>query len=239
MSKGWKIGEVAERTGLTVRTLRHYEELGLIEPSLRTEGGHRLYDESDLLRLQQIRSLRQLGFSLEQIKSFINNPKSSALETIHMQLDKLAQEAALIRNVCTQLEGIESALRNSQKVDADDLFKLLSEMTKMESYYTPEQLEELRQRAEQMGSEKMRQAENDWAQLIADVRTEVAAGTDPKSDRGRELGMRWKALIDAFTGGNPQIEQNLNRMWTTETNVAGYNAAEMQGLSEFCRKSIE
>ena len=60
-----KIGELASRTGLTVRTLHHYDEIGLLKPSHRTDSGHRLYTVRDLGRLQQIVSLRQLGFSLD------------------------------------------------------------------------------------------------------------------------------------------------------------------------------
>src|SRR6201988_5498959 len=62
-----KVGELAKRTGLTVRTLHHYDEIGLLKPSLHTEAGHRLYTAADVARLQQVLSLRQLGFSLEQV----------------------------------------------------------------------------------------------------------------------------------------------------------------------------
>ena len=57
-----KVGDLARRTGLTVRTLHHYDEIGLLKPSLHTESGHRLYTGRDVARLQQVLSLRQLGF---------------------------------------------------------------------------------------------------------------------------------------------------------------------------------
>ena len=61
-----KVGELARRTGLTIRTLHHYDEIGLLKPSGHTESGHRLYTSSDITRLQQVVSLRQLGFSLDE-----------------------------------------------------------------------------------------------------------------------------------------------------------------------------
>lgn len=64
----WKVGDLAGRTGLSVRTLHHYDEIGLLSPSGRTGSGHRLYSAEDVLRLQRIRSLRALGFSLEEIR---------------------------------------------------------------------------------------------------------------------------------------------------------------------------
>lgn len=69
--KYWKVGELAKQTGLTVRTLHHYAEIGL----LSTDTGHRLYTNTDIATLQQIILLKQLGFSLEEIKDLIKNPE--------------------------------------------------------------------------------------------------------------------------------------------------------------------
>ena len=69
-----KVGELARRTGLTVRTLHHYDEIGLLKPSLHTESGHRLYTAGDVARLQQVISLRQLGFSLEEVRDCLDRP---------------------------------------------------------------------------------------------------------------------------------------------------------------------
>ena len=62
--KHWKIGELARATGLTVRTLHHYDEIGLLVPSERTQAGYRLYGEQDVRRLYEIRALRDLGIPL-------------------------------------------------------------------------------------------------------------------------------------------------------------------------------
>lgn len=64
----WKVGELAKRTGLSMRTLHYYDEIGLLSPSRRTEADHRLYAAHDIVRLQQIKSLRHLGFGLEEIR---------------------------------------------------------------------------------------------------------------------------------------------------------------------------
>ena len=63
-----KVGELAKRTGVSVRTLHYYDEIGLLSPSHRSEAGYRLYSAEDIARLQQIKSLRQLGFRLEEIR---------------------------------------------------------------------------------------------------------------------------------------------------------------------------
>jgi DNA-binding transcriptional MerR regulator len=73
-----KVGELAKRTGLTVRTLHHYDEIGLLKPSLHTEAGYRLYTRGDVARLQQVLSLRQLGFALEEIRDCLDRTTSWA-----------------------------------------------------------------------------------------------------------------------------------------------------------------
>src|SRR5438132_11048909 len=84
-----KVGELARRTGLTVRTLHHYDEIGLLKPSLHTGSGHRLYTADDVARLQQVLSLRQLGFSLEEVRDCFNRPGFSPPEVIRLHVERL------------------------------------------------------------------------------------------------------------------------------------------------------
>jgi DNA-binding transcriptional MerR regulator len=72
-----RVGAVAKRTGLSVRALHHYEEAGLLQPSRSTDSRYRLYDQGDLLRLLQIKSLRQLGFSLQEIAELFGRSKAA------------------------------------------------------------------------------------------------------------------------------------------------------------------
>ncbi len=86
MARTWRIGTVAERTGLTRRTLRHYDELGLLVPSARSWGDYRLYDEADLLRLLQIQNLKALGLSLAEIATALADPNLDAAATLRSHL---------------------------------------------------------------------------------------------------------------------------------------------------------
>ncbi|HTN87073.1 MAG TPA: MerR family transcriptional regulator, partial [Sorangium sp.] len=87
-----KVGELASQTGLSVRTLHYYEEVGLLSPSHRTASGHRLYSAGDVARLQQIKSLRELGFSLEQIAGCLDRQRFSPLQTIELHLSRLREQ---------------------------------------------------------------------------------------------------------------------------------------------------
>src|SRR4051812_34513429 len=82
----WRIGELAEATGLTVRTLHHYEHIGLLAAAARSEGRQRLYDEDDVRRLYRIRALRDLGLSLADIRRTLKNDRA-ALGDVLRRLD--------------------------------------------------------------------------------------------------------------------------------------------------------
>src|SRR5439155_25862360 len=95
-----KVGELARRTGLTIRTLHHYDAIGLLRPSLHTEAGHRLYTAGDVARLQQVLSLRQLGFSLEEIRDCLDQNDFSPLEVIRLHVARLPEQIELQRRLC-------------------------------------------------------------------------------------------------------------------------------------------
>ena len=80
-----KVGEVAKRTGISIRTLHHYDDIGLVSPSQHTDSGHRIYSHQDVQRLQQVLILRSLGFSLEKIHGLI---ATSSSETVSKQLKR-------------------------------------------------------------------------------------------------------------------------------------------------------
>src|SRR5947208_6629094 len=99
-----KVGELARRTGLTVRTLHHYDDIGLLKPSGHTEAGHRLYTAGDVARLQQVISLRHLGFSLEEVRACLDGPGFSPLEVIDLHRARLREQMDWQRQLAERLD---------------------------------------------------------------------------------------------------------------------------------------
>jgi MerR family transcriptional regulator, thiopeptide resistance regulator len=219
-SQHWKVGELAQKTGLSVRALHYYEEIGLLRPSHRTASGHRLYTAGDVARLSQIKSLRALGLGLEEIRAFLERPSLSPLEIIERHLGSLRMQIAEEQKLCIKLEGIAQKLRAGEETSVEQLLQMIEVSTMIEKYYTPEQLEELKARREAMGEAAMRQAERDWQQLFEELRVEMEKGTDPKSEVVQRLMARSEALIEAFTGGNPEIRKSLERMYKEEPSIS-------------------
>src|SRR5262245_59264643 len=214
-----KVGELARRTGLTVRALHHYDEIGLLRPSLRAESAHRLYTARDVARLQQVLSLRALGFSLEETRACLDGADFSPLEVIRLHIGRLRGQIELERQLCERLEGLAAHFSRAEEVSAEAFLETIEVMTMIEKYYTAEQLEQLQKRREEAGSAGdaiVRQGQADWAALIEAFRLEMEKGTDPADPQAQALGKRRQALVDAFTGGDKGIEQSLKRMWTEQ-----------------------
>src|SRR5215475_15741365 len=93
----WKVGALAKATGVTVRTLHHYDEIGLLQPSARLAGGHRLYDADDVARLYRIIRLRQLGFPLSQVAEVLAEPEWQLAPAVERHLSEARHRAAAAR----------------------------------------------------------------------------------------------------------------------------------------------
>ena len=227
-----KVGEVAARTGLSVRTLHHYDTIGLLSPSRRSKSGHRLYGRRDILRLQQIVSLRQIGMSLDQIREALK-PRNGAGRIIGLHLARLKERIALEQELCRRLEAM---LPRLESVGIEEIIKCIEVTTMYEKYYTNEQLETLKKRAEDLGPDKIRAAEAEWPKLIASVRAEMDKGTDPKDPRVQALVKRWNELVLEFTGGDPGITQSLKNLYKGEPQFATQQSLD-GGLFEYLRKA--
>ncbi|MFN3648220.1 MAG: MerR family transcriptional regulator [Armatimonadota bacterium] len=235
-----QVGELARRTGLTIRTLHHYDEIGLLKPSRHTEAGYRLYTPDDVARLQQVLSLRGLGLSLEEIRDCLHHRRYLPVEVIRLHVTRLREQMERQRGLCERLEALAAHFHAEEKVPTDELLRTIKEMTMVESYYTPEQLAYLEQRRQAAGEERMRQAPQDWADLTADVKAEMAKGTDPTAPEALALARRWNALIEEFTGGDPGIRESLNRLWAEqgEQIAAQHQTAYEPEVAEYIGKAL-
>jgi DNA-binding transcriptional MerR regulator len=216
MMRLFRVGELAKRTGLTVRTLHHYDEIGLLEPSRRSAAGYRLYGEEDVVRLQQILSLRQLGLGLDQVREFLVSPESSVKHVVALQLARLQEQIRRTQSLCELLEKLQHRLDQAEEVSVDDFLFTIEAMTMYDKYFTPGQREQLEERGRVVGQERIAQVEQDWPALIAQVRAEMEKGTDPSDPVVRRLAERWMALVNEFTGGDPQLEQSVRRLYQEE-----------------------
>jgi DNA-binding transcriptional MerR regulator len=240
----WKVGELAARTGLTVRTLHHYDAIGLLSPSGRTESnhgsGHRLYTAGDVSRLHQIMCLKQLGFGLEQIKEYMTRGDYDPQTVIRLHLEEVNRRAVELTALADRLRGLSIVLEQTDAASAEEFLNTIEAMTMIEKYYTQEQLEYLEKRRHEGGAamqETIQKGPQLWADLHADVRAAMDAGIAPTDPRALALAKRWYDLVSAFTGGDPGIFQSLKNMYSNEDTVAGMDLKAMKPMMDYIEKA--
>ncbi|WP_040950283.1 MerR family transcriptional regulator [Gorillibacterium massiliense] len=128
MKRYWKVGDLAKLTGQTVRTLRFYDQISLFSPSGQTESGHRLYDESDLMRLQQILSLKELDLSLDEIESVLSGERFSPVEIVNLQIERIKDQINRQQKLLEQLQHASKLMQGKAALTVDDFTKLLQAM---------------------------------------------------------------------------------------------------------------
>ncbi|MET9328146.1 MerR family transcriptional regulator [Tsukamurella sp. NPDC003166] len=128
---GWKIGDLAERTGVTVRTLRYYDQTGLLIPDGQTRGGHRVYGVENIERLYRILALRRLGFRLAEIGSLLDAPTWDLGAMLTRHLADTDRTVAAATRLAAELRAITGQLGRGE-VHPQALLEIIEEMTRME-----------------------------------------------------------------------------------------------------------
>ncbi|MDQ3286431.1 MAG: MerR family transcriptional regulator, partial [Actinomycetota bacterium] len=100
----YSVGQVADLAGVTIRTLHHYDEIGLLSPSGRSAAGYRIYEEPDLVRLQQILFYRELGFALEEIATIVDDPRTDAVGHLRRQRGLLSGRIERLRKMVVAID---------------------------------------------------------------------------------------------------------------------------------------
>ncbi|WP_378741119.1 MerR family transcriptional regulator [Nocardia brasiliensis] len=120
----WKVGELAAEAGLTVRTLHHYDRIGLVCPAGRTSTGHRLYTEADVQRLYQVLALRQLGLGLDQIANVLAGSVAMA-RVLAAHRDCLAAQVVAMQDLHAVVTALATTAENRPDVSADHFLELI------------------------------------------------------------------------------------------------------------------
>jgi DNA-binding transcriptional MerR regulator len=200
-----KVGELAALAGLTVRTLHHYDSIGLLQPSARSDAGYRLYDRDDVARLHQIQALRSFGMSLADIGLYLDSPAGSPLAVIDRQLatlDRQMLEAARMRE---QLQRLRTELASGGQPDLSTWLDSLEQMSMYEKYFTQDELARLPMYHDEAVKAQFKRLTEEAEELI---RRQVA----PDSDTARDFGRRWLDAFGRGTGGDAELAARVNLM---------------------------
>lgn len=232
-----RIGQLAERSGLSAKALRLYEVRSLLNPDAHSAAGYRLYGEKALARLAEIAVLRRAGFSLAEIGALLQR-EGSAVALVEARIVALRREVQVKSVALAALEQAWRCLDETSKTSIETLLEAirmneqldvrLSDAELLETrrrgeilgrHFTDEERERLRQRAEQYGAENMRRHAEQWPPLIAQVRAVMTNGTPTDAPEVIELARRWHALVSGFSGGDAALAGRMREAYLSEPQV--------------------
>lgn len=236
----WKVGQLAATTGLTVRTLHHYDHIGLVSPAGRTPSDHRLYTEADVRRLYQVLALRQLGLSLETVSSVLTG-NTSMTEVLAAHRDYLDQQIHAMRLLRAQVATLATRAEQAPPASIDDFLELIRKVIAMnetvKKYFNEAQLATLAERRERLGEGAVAEVEAGWRDLLPRVSAAVEAGMDPAAPEAQLMAEQWMALLAEFHGGDDGLRDGLYRLQAEnsdqiEQDHGGPSAAQLQFIQQ-------
>jgi len=236
-TRHWKVGELARAVGVSVRTLHHYESLGLLKPVNRTDSGHRLYVANDVRRLYRVMALRSLGLGLAEITRFLDSDEAALVEPAQRHLSDVDRTIEAQIHLRSRLDFILRALEREEEPSVHQFLEAMEAMTMFERYFSNEQLAELKDRHAQLGDDAVKRGEQQWKELLSEAEAARKAGIDPASPELQHLWQSMQKLIEQFTGGNPAIRDSLQRMYETEDISQASRGAVSQELWAYMRRA--
>ena len=203
-----RVGELATRTGLTVRTLHHYDAIGLLCPTARSEAGYRLYSRADVARLHGIQALRQLGLPLTDIGHTLDGDGAALPSIVARQIDLLDQEVAKAAELRASLSLLQERLSGGGQPEMGDWLGTLALMSTYAKYFSPSEQKTIFDNWDQIADK--------WPPLLADVRDAMDRGVPPDSLELQPLAHRWMNLMLHWMDGDFDLLERWDTMYHRE-----------------------
>ena len=205
-----KIGELAKQAGLTVRTLHHYDHIGLLSPSARSAGGYRLYNRADVERLHRIQALKQFGCSLAEIKAFLAAPGASIDAILSQQMRDLETQVRRARALRDRLARLRQRLARGETAGLTDWLAVLKMMTLYERHLSGRELDAL------FAQKRAGTLEEECSRIVARARGAMTRGVPPEGEEAQQLAWCWVRLWREATGNDAVLAQKLWRLHREE-----------------------
>lgn len=239
----YQVKDVARIAGVSVRTLHHYHDIGLLVPSGRTGAGYRLYDEDDLLRLQQILLHRELGFSLERIRRMLDHPGYDRVAALREQRRLLVEQSGRTARMIGAVDAALETLTGERAMDPNGLFDGFDPRTYEEEvrerWGETEAYRESSRRTRAYTKEEWAKINGELDSLLEEAAGRFRAGARPGDPDVIELAERHRLHIDRWYYPCSRFRHaGLAEMYVTDERFAGFFERYGEGMAEFFADAI-
>lgn len=224
-----KVGELARSTGLTVRTLHHYDEIGLLKPTGRSGSGYRMYGAADVARLHAIQALRHLGLPLAKIGPVIDG-EGSMERILEQQMHALQQQIRQASELHDRLALLRDKVLQGPEPQLADWVQSLSLMSTYGKYFGASELKVI---LANWGG-----IEGEWNPLLKEVRAFMDRGGTVDSAEGQALAWRWMTLMHRWMAGDFERMERWGAMYRSEPAAHGVRGAPPTDMMVFMERAI-
>jgi len=240
------VSEVAALTRVTVRTLHHYDEIGLLTPSGRTDAGYRLYDDEAVQRLHTIVLWRSLGFPLVEIRALLDDPAHRTREAVELQRQRLMSELGELHARLRALDDVMARLDDHAPLEDDDLVVLFDgfdpaahEAEAEARWGDTEVWAESRRRTARYGRREWARLAEEGEELNQAFADLLAAGTAPDAPAARTAAEAHRRYIGRwFYDCTPEIHRGLADLYSADPRFAASFDRVAEGLSAYVVAAI-
>jgi DNA-binding transcriptional MerR regulator len=237
------VGELSSIAGVSVRTLHHYDEIGLLEASGRSDAGYRLYSYADLERLQEILVWRQLGFALEDIRALLDDATHGRETALLRQRELVKSELERLGATARALDAALAAHRQGEEMTPKSMFEdfdpIPYEEETRERWGHTDAYRESARRTAGYGEKEWTQIRADGDAVVADFARLLAAGMPADGDEARAVAARHRQhIIRWFYDLSPQMHRNLAEMYIADERFAAGYERVAPGLAEYVHDAV-
>jgi DNA-binding transcriptional MerR regulator len=225
-----KVGELARRTGLTVRTLHHYDEIGLLKPSARSESGYRMYAAQDVKRLHAIQALRYLGLPLAEIGVLLEGRQVRPEAILDQQMRALQRQIQEATELHDRLALLREGILSDRDPEIGDWVESLSLMATFGKYFSAAELKAIFTRYGEIEAE--------WLALQREVRAHMEAGGAIDSAPGQALTRRWMQLMMRWMRGDFSLMERWGDMYRRDPLVHVAQGAPPPDMIAYMERAI-
>ncbi|MDT0341784.1 MerR family transcriptional regulator [Streptomyces litchfieldiae] len=242
----YSVGQLAGFAGVSVRTLHHYDEIGLLVPSARTHAGHRKYADSDLDRLQQILYYRALGFPLEEIAVLLDDPRADPQEHLRRQHDLLTYRIGKLREMAAAVERAMEARKMGIHLTPEERFEVFGDFDPDEHAEEAERrwggseaYRESQRRAARYGKEDWQRIKSAGDDLNARFAALMETGAEPHSEAAMDLAEEHRQHICGhFYECSYEIHRGLAELYVSDERFTRNIDAVRPGFAAYLREAI-
>ena len=245
MKTHYTVRDLAKLSGVSVRTLHHYDEIGLLAPETRSDSGYRLYGQRELLRLQQILFYRELEVPLKEIARIMDDPNFDEREALHGHRNTLQNRQVRLGGLIATIDRTLLKLEGKEMVTDKELYEgFTDEQIKryekeVSENYDPGLVAESKKRTKKMSKDQWAAVKKEGESINKELAQALGSGLSPDATEVQALVLRHHRWIENFYSASKEVYLGLGQLYVTNSEFRDHYEKYGTGLADYLNTAIK